>query len=88
MMSMPRLLITPRSSCSLFLDVQGSIPDMTALTATYLELQRLYRDRAEADQAALAGHVQSIEQTIGQAAKIPTISIRNFAKNARNLRYL
>ena len=61
---------------------------MTALTATYLELQRLYRERAEADQVALAAHVQSIEQAMGQAAKIPANSIRSFAKNARNLRYL
>lgn len=37
--------------------LQGSIPDMTALTATYLELQRLYRDKAEQDLAALEAHV-------------------------------
>ena len=33
--------------------VQGSIPDMTATTAMYLELQRLYRDRADRDTAAV-----------------------------------
>ena len=66
--------------------VQGSIPDMTALTATYLELQRMYRDKAEAEQAALEAHVRSIEQAKGQPAKIPPNSIRTFAKNARNLR--
>jgi len=40
--------------------VQGSIPDMTALTATYLELQRLYRDKAEQDLAALEAHVRQV----------------------------
>ena len=69
------------------LRLQGSIPDMTALTATYLELQRIYRERADADHAALAAHVHSIEQSTGQPVKIASSAIRNFAKNARNLRY-
>lgn len=68
--------------------MQGSIPDMTALTATYLELQKLYRDKADEDLAALEGHVRSIEQAMQQSTKVPSSLIRNFAKNARNLRCL
>lgn len=69
-----------------YLCLQGSIPDMTALTATYLELQQIYREKAESDQAAMAAYVQSIAQSMRHPPKISTSTIRNFAKNARNLR--
>ena len=41
---------------------QGSIPDMTALTATYLELQRLYRNKAEQDLAGMESHVRQVRR--------------------------
>lgn len=67
--------------------VQGNIPDMTATTAMYLQLQRVYRERADEDVAAVEGHVQRILSSIGRApGSIPHVSIRTFCKNARNLR--
>ena len=67
--------------------LQGSIPDMTAKTATYLELQQLYRERAEKDIAALKDHVSQIEARIAVSqSKISSTYIRLFAKNARNIR--
>lgn len=67
---------------------QGSIPDMTSTTAMYLDLQRIFRDRAEADVAALAERVRQIEALLGRAApKVSLSTIRSFAKNARNIRW-
>ena len=60
---------------------------MTATTAMYLELQRLFRERADQDLATLEAHVRQIEQVLGRSApKVPTSIIRSFAKNARNIR--
>ena len=60
---------------------------MTATTAMYLELQRIFRERADQDLAALQAHVRQIEQVLGcSAPKIPASIIRSFAKNARNIR--
>ena len=53
----------------------------------YLQLQRLYREKAEADVAAVAGHVRSLLQAIGRAPdSISPETIRFYCKHARNLR--
>lgn len=66
---------------------QGSIPDMTATTELYLRVQKLYRDRAEQDVAAVAAHVGRLLQGLQRDPNsISGASIRNFVKNARNLR--
>lgn len=66
---------------------QGSIPDMTATTELYLRVQKLYRDRAEQDVAAVAAHVSRLLQSLQRDPhSISGASIRNFVKNARNLR--
>ena len=60
---------------------------MTARTATFLELQRLYRERAEKDVAALREHVQQAESINAETRqRIPVSYVRTFAKNARHLR--
>ena len=61
---------------------------MTALTATYLQLQRIYRDKADEDLGILEAYVREIEQAANLPSKIPSSLIRNFAKNARNLRWI
>lgn len=67
--------------------MQGSIPDMFATTAMYLQLQRVYRERAEQDVAAVEAHLARILQSVGRDAKsVPKADIRAFCKNARNLR--
>mmetsp|Transcript_20485 Transcript_20485/g.61666 ORF Transcript_20485/g.61666 Transcript_20485/m.61666 type:complete len:555 (-) Transcript_20485:2962-4626(-) len=69
------------------LPLEGSIPDMFATTAMYLQLQRVYRERAEQDVAAVEAHLARILQSVGRDAKsVPKADIRAFCKNARNLR--
>ena len=68
--------------------MQGTIPDMTSTTDMYLQLQRTYRRKAEADGAAVEGHVQGLLTSIGRHAhSIPHSTTLNFVKNARNLRH-
>ena len=67
--------------------VQGTIPDMTSTTDMYLQLQRTYRRKAEADAAVVEAHVQALLSSIGRDAhSISHAAILSFVKNARNLR--
>ena len=67
--------------------VQGTIPDMTSTTHMYLQLQRAYRRKAEADAAAVKAHAQALLTSIGRNPQsISTAAISGFVKNARNLR--
>ena len=47
---------------------QGSIPDMAATTDLYLQLQRIYREQAEADVSAVEAHLHKILQAHGRVA--------------------
>ena len=67
--------------------VQGTIPDMTSTTQMYLQLQRTYRRKAEADAAAVKAHAQALLTSIGRSPQsISAAAISAFVKNARNLR--
>lgn len=69
------------------LPVQGALPDMTATTALYLNLQRIYREQADRDVAAVTAHVHAILSSINRTPKsIPAGSIKTFCKHVRNLR--
>ena len=61
---------------------------MTATTAAYLQLQRVYREQADADVAAVEVHAGRILAALGRSpTAIPHAAVRNFCKNARNLRH-
>eukprot|EP00887_Chlorella_sp_A99_P005358 scaffold1.g5358.t1 len=69
------------------LPVEGSIPDMHATTSLYLELQRLYRDKAEADAAAVGEHVRALLAEAGrEPGSISPAEVKHFCKHARYLR--
>ena len=79
---------TSQHECDWLYVMQGSIPDMTSTTDMYLQLQRTYRRKAEADAVAVEGHVQALLTSIGRDAQsIPHATILHFVKNARNLRH-
>ena len=60
---------------------------MTSTTQMYLQLQRTYRRKAEADAAAVKAHAQALLTSIGRNPQsISTAAISAFVKNARNLR--
>jgi NEDD8-activating enzyme E1 regulatory subunit len=62
---------------------------MTSTTETYLRLQQLYREKAERDTNAVEAHARRLLQSVGRDSQaIPHADIRNFVKNARNLRQM
>ncbi|GAX80293.1 hypothetical protein CEUSTIGMA_g7731.t1 [Chlamydomonas eustigma] len=69
------------------LPLQGSIPDMHALTDLYLSLQHLYRDKAEADVSHVEARVQALLKKLGRDSNsISRETVRLICRNARNLR--
>jgi amyloid beta precursor protein binding protein 1 len=55
----------------------------------YLQLQRLYRERADADVAAVEAHLQQLLAEAGSPGRsIPSSEVKHFCKNARNIRVI
>ena len=60
---------------------------MTASTEAFLALQRLYRERMEADAAAVETRASALLKKLGRdPAPLRRGAVRQFVKNARNLR--
>ena len=60
---------------------------MWATTELYLAVQRLYRDRAEQDTAAMAAHLAKRLASIGREPQaISPKALRHFVKHAQSLR--
>ena len=60
---------------------------MTASTEAFLALQRLYRERMEADAAAVEARAAALLKKLGRdTAQLRRGAVRQFVKNARNLR--
>ncbi|PSC68884.1 NEDD8-activating enzyme E1 regulatory subunit [Micractinium conductrix] len=69
------------------LPLEGSIPDMHASTQAYLDLQRIYHAKAEADAAAVEAHARALLEAAGRdPASLPASEVRHFCKHARYLR--
>jgi len=73
------------------LPLEGSIPDMTSTTESYVELQRLYADKAAKDAAAVRRNALDAANRAGVANPeefIPEGDTNTFCKNCRNVRVL
>lgn len=69
-----------------FLPLMGTIPDMTADTATYVSLQQIYAQQASSDVAAVEAAVRDIAQAEGLSADmISDEELKRFCKNAHTL---
>ncbi len=68
--------------------LEGSLPDMHATTQRYLDLQRIYKEKSEADIAAVSQHVAALlkERAGKDATAIPAAEIKRFCRHARQLR--
>lgn len=68
------------------LPLDGSIPDMTSTTDAYLELQRLYRERASREADAVGMYVSELLQEVGRDPNsVSKETLKHFCKNARNV---
>ncbi|KAF9688292.1 hypothetical protein SADUNF_Sadunf02G0182400 [Salix dunnii] len=67
--------------------LEGSIPDMASSTELYVNLQKIYLEKAEADFLVLQQRVKSILKRIGRDPdSISKAMIKSFCKNARKLK--
>jgi amyloid beta precursor protein binding protein 1 len=72
-----------------YLPLSGELPDMTATTDLYVELQRIYQHQAALDVLAVTAKVHELQSKIGAPADhtaADTISL--MCKNAQHLRVL
>ncbi|CAA0816058.1 NEDD8-activating enzyme E1 regulatory subunit [Striga hermonthica] len=67
--------------------LEGAIPDMTSSTELYVNLQKIYQAKAEADFLVMETYTKKLLKKIGRDPhSIPKTTIKNFCKNARKLK--
>ena len=73
-----------------FLPLVGTLPDMTADTQTYVQLQQMYAQQAAADIAAVQAHVREVATAEGLPAEqlVGDDDLKLFCKNAHTLQRL
>jgi len=73
------------------LPLEGSIPDMTSTTESYVELQRLYADKASRDAASVWESAKALARDVGAPHPeefIPERDTKIFCKNCRHVRFV
>ncbi|KAL6529646.1 NEDD8-activating enzyme E1 regulatory subunit axr1 [Orobanche gracilis] len=67
--------------------LEGAIPDMTSSTELYVNLQKIYQAKAEADCLVMETHARKILKKIGRDPdSISKTTIKSFCKNARKIK--
>lgn len=67
--------------------LEGSIPDMTSSTEHYVNLQKIYQAKAEADCLAIEQRVRNNLKKLGREPEsISKATIKSFCRNARKLK--
>ncbi|KAL0328018.1 UNVERIFIED_CONTAM: NEDD8-activating enzyme E1 regulatory subunit AXR1 [Sesamum calycinum] len=67
--------------------LEGSIPDMTSSTELYVNLQKIYQAKAEADFLVMEQRVRKILKKIGRDPdSISKATIKTFCRNSRKLK--
>jgi len=71
------------------LPLVGTLPDMTSDTETYVSLQSIYSQQAQADIAAVQVHMREIASIEGLPTDLVTVEyVKLFCKNSNHLRVL
>jgi amyloid beta precursor protein binding protein 1 len=68
------------------LPVPGSVPDMKARSADYIELQNIYKAKARKDFSEVLESVRELEKKIGRTEPIQEKDIEAFCKNAAHIK--
>ena len=68
------------------LPLPGSVPDMKARSADYIQLQNVYKSKARQDLAEVLATVRSLEKQLGRAATIDEKEVEAFCKNAAHIK--
>ncbi|EUC35352.1 hypothetical protein COCCADRAFT_35085 [Bipolaris zeicola 26-R-13] len=68
------------------LPVPGSVPDMKARSADYIELQNVYKSKARRDLAEVVESVRFLERNANRSVPIDEKDIETFCKNAAHIK--
>lgn len=68
------------------LPVPGSVPDMKARSADYIQLQKIYKSKARTDLAEVVESVRFLERNAGRGSAIEEKDIEAFCKNAAHIK--
>lgn len=68
------------------LPVPGSVPDMKARSADYIELQNVYKSKARKDFAEVLDSVRFLERNAGRLDPIEEKDVEAFCKNAAHIK--
>lgn len=68
------------------LPLPGSVPDMKARSADYIQLQNVYKSRARQDLAEVLATVRSLEKQFGRTVAIDEKEVEAFCKNAAHIK--
>ena len=68
------------------LPVRGSIPDMTATSKMFIDLQKVYQHQASLDAEAVKNHLDRL--SVKPASNITLADVKHFCKNAAFLRVI
>jgi amyloid beta precursor protein binding protein 1 len=68
------------------LPVPGSVPDMKARSADYIQLQNVYKSKARKDMAEVVESVRFLERTANRSTAINEKDIEAFCKNAAHIK--
>jgi amyloid beta precursor protein binding protein 1 len=68
------------------LPVPGSVPDMKARSADYIELQNVYKSKARKDLAEVVESVRFVERNANRSNPIDEKDIEAFCKNAAHIK--
>jgi amyloid beta precursor protein binding protein 1 len=70
------------------LPLPGSVPDMKAQSADYIQLQTIYKSKARRDVMEVTAIVRDIEKRLERDAPIPDQEIEAFCKNAAHIKII
>lgn len=68
------------------LPLPGSVPDMKAVSADYIQLQNVYKSKAREDLGEVLSTVRSIEQSLGREQLIEEKEVEAFCKGAGHIK--
>ncbi|KAF1939050.1 hypothetical protein EJ02DRAFT_409261 [Clathrospora elynae] len=68
------------------LPVPGSVPDMKARSADYIQLQNVYKSKARKDMAEVVDSVRFLERNANRSTPIEERDIEAFCKNAAHIK--
>ncbi|KAF2199125.1 hypothetical protein GQ43DRAFT_129803 [Delitschia confertaspora ATCC 74209] len=70
------------------LPLPGSVPDMKARSADYVQLQNVYKTKARKDIAEVLEDVRRIEEEVGKKTKVDEKEVETFCKNAAHVKLI